>query len=164
MLIHSGENMHSCAQCKMFFSHTGSLKAHIFTHSREKTQKCTGCDYSTTQARSLREHVLTHTGVKLHRCTRCMKSFGKTGNLKTHMLTHTGEKPYKCSQCDFQPQQNKHLDATFFLTHNEKGCTVVHNALMQQVTHPSTPVKDSYHHPHWPEKSPICFSHQAPHI
>ena len=40
LLIHGGDKLHKCAECKKSFSKSGTLRRHLLTYSGVKRRKC----------------------------------------------------------------------------------------------------------------------------
>ncbi|XP_048852283.1 zinc finger protein 227-like isoform X2 [Brienomyrus brachyistius] len=93
------ERPRSCAQCRVSFPDSASLKAHMSTHKASTAYTCTQCGKSFTQACNLKVHQRIHSRDGLHLCSHCGKGFVAFSDLKKHKCSHAGDKPYCCMLC-----------------------------------------------------------------
>ncbi|XP_029598302.1 gastrula zinc finger protein XlCGF26.1-like isoform X2 [Salmo trutta] len=112
---HSGKP-YTCPVCGKTFKLKGDLSKHMRIHTGEKQFKCGDCGKSFHRKQHLTIHMVTHTGEKPFICGDCGKTFYHKLSLKKHTLTHTGEKPFSCGDCGKSFNQKGSLK-THTLTH-----------------------------------------------
>ena len=75
-----------CGQREVSYREAESLNKHILDHSGENPHSCTECKRQFWQTWSISTHLLIHTGEKLHPCGQCDKSFTQYETLNKHLL------------------------------------------------------------------------------
>ena len=86
--FHWGEAspVYMCGQREVSYREAESLNKHILDHSGENPHSCTECKRAFWQTGSISTHLLIHTGAKLHPCRQCDKSFTQSETLNKHLL------------------------------------------------------------------------------